>query len=124
MKRDIGQEPLAGIEAIKQGQGARTTVGLPSDVKTIRAKTGLSQSVFAGLEAWADQEEDYVDFDPADYVDNPVALARMKAQVKQIDLARYMKVTPSYVSKLEHADQVSDEAWQKVKAALQELRKR
>ena len=78
----------------------------------------------AGLEARAEPEEDYVDFDPADYVDNPVALARMKAQVKQIDLARYMKVTPSYVSKLEHADQVSDEAWQKVKAALQELRKR
>ncbi len=77
-----------------------------------------------GLEARAELEEDYVDFDPADYVDNPVALARMKAQVKQIDLARYMKVTPSYVSKLEHADQVSDEAWQKVKAALQELRKR
>ena len=49
MKRDIGNELLAGIEAIKQGQGKRTTVALPSDVKTIRAKTGLSQSAFAGL---------------------------------------------------------------------------
>ncbi len=124
MKRDIGQEPLAGIEAIKSGKGKRVTVNLPTDVKAIRNKTGLSQSVFAGLEAWADQEEDYVDFDPADYVDNPVALARIKAQVKQIDLARHMKVTQSYIFKLEHADQVSDEAWQKVKAALQELRKR
>jgi len=49
MKRDIGQELLAGIEAIKNGQGQRTTVDLPSDVKTIRSKTGLSQSAFAGL---------------------------------------------------------------------------
>ncbi|HHD63341.1 MAG TPA: XRE family transcriptional regulator [Desulfobulbaceae bacterium] len=78
----------------------------------------------AGLEACAEQKEDYVDFDPADYVDNPVALARMKAQIKQVDLARHMRVTQSYISKLEHADQVSDEALQKVKAALQELRKR
>ena len=49
MKRDIGQELLEGITAIKQGKGKRTTVHLPSDVKTIRAKTGLSQSAFAGL---------------------------------------------------------------------------
>ncbi len=49
MKRDIGKELLAGIEAIKQGQGTQTTVELPADVKTIRAKTGLSQSAFAGL---------------------------------------------------------------------------
>ena len=33
----------------------------------------------AGLEAWEDQEEDYVNFDPTDYVDNPAAFARMKA---------------------------------------------
>ena len=82
------------------------------------------KDILTGLEAWADQEEDYVDFDPADYVDNPVALARMKAQVKQIDLARQMKGTQSYISKLEHADQVSDEAMRKVQAALQELRRK
>jgi len=49
MKRDIGKELLAGIEAIKQGKGVKTTVDLPADVKTIRTKTGLSQSAFAGL---------------------------------------------------------------------------
>ncbi|GBE13701.1 antitoxin igA-2 [bacterium BMS3Bbin14] len=49
MKRDIGNELLEGIDAIKNGQGQRTTVVFPSDVKTIRAKTGLSQSAFAGL---------------------------------------------------------------------------
>ncbi len=59
----------------------------------------------AGMEAWAEQEDDYVDFDPADYVENSVDLARMKAQVKQIALARHMKVTQSFISKLEQADQ-------------------
>jgi len=49
MKRDISIELLEGIEVVKNGQGQQTTVVLPADVKTIRAKTGLSQSTFAGL---------------------------------------------------------------------------
>ena len=49
MKRDIGQELLDGIAAIKKGSGKRTTVLLPSNVKSIREKIGLSQSAFAGL---------------------------------------------------------------------------
>lgn len=49
MKRDIGQELLDGITAIKKGKGKRTIVELPSDVKSIRKKMGLSQSAFAGL---------------------------------------------------------------------------
>ncbi|MCI5221580.1 MAG: helix-turn-helix domain-containing protein [Candidatus Electrothrix sp. AR4] len=49
MKRDIGQELLEGIQAIKQGEGKRKTVELPPDVKTIRSKIGLSQSAFACL---------------------------------------------------------------------------
>ena len=77
-----------------------------------------------GLEAWAEEKEDYVDFDAAGYVDSPVALARMKVRIKQIDLARQMQVPSSYIFKLEYADQVPDEALQKVKAALSELRKR
>ena len=49
MKRDIGQELIDGIAAIKKGKGKRKTVYLPSDVKNIREKMGLSQSAFAGL---------------------------------------------------------------------------
>jgi len=49
MKRDIGQELLEGIEAIKSGKGKQVTVNFPTDVKTIRNKIGLSQSAFAGL---------------------------------------------------------------------------
>jgi putative transcriptional regulator len=49
MKRDIGQELLDGITAIKKGKGKSRTVQLPPNVKSIRAKIGLSQSAFAGL---------------------------------------------------------------------------
>jgi len=49
MKRDIGQELLEGIAAIKKGKGKHKTVKLPPNVKTIREKIGLSQSAFAGL---------------------------------------------------------------------------
>lgn len=49
MKRDIGQELLDSIAAIKQNKGRRKTLKLPPDVKEIRAKIGLSQSAFAGL---------------------------------------------------------------------------
>ncbi len=49
MKRNIGQELLDGIAAIKKGKGKRKTVQLPANVKSIREKMDLSQSAFAGL---------------------------------------------------------------------------
>lgn len=49
IKRDIGQEILDGIRAIKKGQGKKFTVKEPGPVKDIREKLGLSQSAFASL---------------------------------------------------------------------------
>jgi hypothetical protein len=43
-KRNLGEELLEGIRAIKRGEGKRRTMKLPADVKTIRGKPGLSQS--------------------------------------------------------------------------------
>lgn len=48
-KRDIGQEILEGIRAIKAGKGKRRTVKLPDDVRAIRERMELSQSAFAAL---------------------------------------------------------------------------
>jgi putative transcriptional regulator len=48
-KRDIGQELLGGIRAIKRGQGKRFEVKLPADVRAIRERMKLSQSAFAAL---------------------------------------------------------------------------
>ena len=41
---------------------------------------------------------DYAPFDPADYVDNPIALARIKAGIAQAELAKRMKVTQAYAT--------------------------
>ena len=63
-------------------------------------------------------DEDYVAFDPADYVDNPVALARYKAGITQEDLAGRLKVSQAYVSKVEGQKQVSPKTMLKVMTAL------
>ena len=49
INRDIGQEILDGLRAIKKGQGRRFTIAKPGPVKKIRENLGLSQSAFAGL---------------------------------------------------------------------------
>jgi putative transcriptional regulator len=46
-KRNIGQEILSGLRELKRGEHGRV-VNVPN-VATVRAKTGLSQSQFAGL---------------------------------------------------------------------------
>lgn len=48
-KRDIGQELLDGIRAIKAGKGKRLAVKLPDSVRTLRERMGLSQAAFAAL---------------------------------------------------------------------------
>ena len=48
-KRDIGQELLEGVRAIKAGEGKRRVVELSQDVQQIRERLGLSQSAFAAL---------------------------------------------------------------------------
>ncbi|MDQ6957638.1 MAG: helix-turn-helix domain-containing protein [Mariprofundaceae bacterium] len=47
-KRDIGQEILDGVKAIKSGKGKRHIVMLP-DAHVIRESMGLSQSAFAAM---------------------------------------------------------------------------
>ena len=49
MARDIGQEILEGVRAIKRGEGQRRTVTMPADVALIRERLDLSQSAFAAL---------------------------------------------------------------------------
>lgn len=62
---------------------------------------------------------DYVPFDPADYVDNRVALARIRAGITQEELASRMGVTQAYISKIESQDSVTAKMVQKVKVALE-----
>jgi transcriptional regulator with XRE-family HTH domain len=62
--------------------------------------------------------DDYVAFNPADYVDNPIALARIKAGITQTQLAKRMQVTQAYISKIEAQQSVTLKLLHKVKTAL------
>jgi len=46
--RDVWQETIEGVKAIKSGKGKRHVVMLP-DVQAIRESMGLSQSAFAAM---------------------------------------------------------------------------
>ena len=63
--------------------------------------------------------EDYVPFELTDYVDNPVALARINAGITQEELAKRMDVTQAYISKLEAQSKVTAKIAKKVKTAIE-----
>lgn len=48
-KRDIGQEILDGIHAIKRGEGRSYQVAIDVNAKQVREKLHLGQSAFAAL---------------------------------------------------------------------------
>ncbi len=62
---------------------------------------------------------DYVTFELDDYIDNPIALARINASITQEELAKRMKVSQAYVSKLEAQSKVTAKVLKKVKSALE-----
>ncbi len=72
----------------------------------------------AGLEAAAEKGGDYVPFALEDYVDSPVARARIKANMTQKELAKRLGVTQAYISKVEHQAKVTPKLLAKVKATL------
>src|SRR5438105_11759604 len=67
--------------------------------------------------------KDYVPFDLTDYVDNPVALARINAGITQETLAKRMHVTQAYISKIEAQSKVTAKVLKKVKAAIESSKK-
>lgn len=64
------------------------------------------------------ENKDYEIFDPADYIDNPIALARIQAGLTQEDLAKQMEVTQAYISKIENQEKVSVKLLNKVQKVL------
>ena len=63
-------------------------------------------------------DADYVPFELEDYVDNPVALARIKANMTQEELAQRINVSQAYISKVERQNKVSAKLLERVKKAL------
>lgn len=100
------------LQIIKSIDGKAEYVLLPFDIYQ-----SLQAEIKEKLNITVDKE-DYVSFDPADYVDNPVALARIKAGLTQEKLAKKMKVSQAYISKLESQADVTAKVLQKVMNAL------
>lgn len=63
-------------------------------------------------------EANYVPFQLEDYVDNPVALARIKTRVSQAELARRLGVSQAYISKVERQERVTAKLQERVSRAL------
>lgn len=70
------------------------------------------------------RENDYAPFQVEDYVDNPVALARIKARVSQSELARRLGVSQAYISKIERQDRVTENLLGRVTTALRGKRRK
>jgi len=100
------------LQIIKSIDGKAEYVLLPFDIYQ-----SLQAEIKEKLKITVDKE-DYVSFDPADYVDNPVALARIKVGLTQEKLAKKMKVSQAYISKLESQADVTAKVLQKVMNAL------
>lgn len=66
---------------------------------------------------------EYVPFVLEDYLDNPVALARIKAHLTQEALAAEMKVSQTYISRLEVQEKFSPKTLEKVNHAIERLNK-
>lgn len=109
------------VQIIKDRRGKPEYVLLP--VRVYEALRSQIERKLSDLEAGPDDADDYEPFDPADYLDNPVAVERMRAAVRQKALAKAMGVSQAYISKLEHAEHVTPETLERVRSTLKRLRK-
>ena len=106
------------LQTIKSLDGKDEYVLLP--VAVYRALKEEIEDEITGLEGSAENDGEYVPFVLDDYVDNPVALARIKAHISQKELAERMGVSQAYISKVEAQGKVTPKLLSRVQAALQQ----
>ena len=100
------------LQTIKSMDGKVEYVLLP-----VAAYHALRRQITEQLKHSQDND-DYEVFDPSDYIDNPVALARVQAGITQEELAKLMDVTQAYISKIENQAKVTPKIMQKVTLAI------
>ena len=67
-------------------------------------------------------KKDYINFNPSDFIKNKIALARMNAKITQASLAKHLKVSQAYISKIENDDYtVGDELFRKINSVIEEI---
>ena len=106
------------LQKIKSIQGKDEYVLLP--IAVYRALKDQIEKELAACEANQDDEQAYEPFVLEDYVDNPVALARIKAGITQEQLAQRLGVSQSYVSQMERRNNITSKMLERVRAAIPE----
>jgi len=65
----------------------------------------------------------YEKFTLEEYVQNPIALLLIKAQLMQEELAGYLNVYQAYISKIESQKVVSSKIMERIKVVLKKINK-
>jgi ribosome-binding protein aMBF1 (putative translation factor) len=67
----------------------------------------------------ANDDDEYVPFALNDYIQNPIRIARIEANLSQQDLAERLNVTQGYISRIEGRNfKVTDKLMHKIKTVL------
>ena len=104
------------LQRIKSIQGKDEYVLLP--IAVYRALKDQIEKELAASEA--NQDEAFEPFILEDYIDNPVALARVKAGITQEQLAQRLGVSQAYISQIERRNKVTSKMLERVHTALHE----
>jgi len=99
------------------------------NLQIIKSIDGKAEYVLLPMEAYETLKpqinrvlrDEYVPFDVEDYVSNPVALARIEANLTQKELAGLMGVSQAYISKIEGQEDVSPRTLMKVQSVLKKV---
>jgi len=101
------------LQIIKSVDGKDEYVLLP-----VTIYLALREQITAQVEKLI-MKHQLVSFEPADYIENPVAFARIKAGMTQEELAQRMQVSQAYISKIEAQEKLTAKMLQKVKVAIE-----
>lgn len=87
------------LQIIKSLTGKPEYVLIPFGV--YKALQEEIEDELAGVEAAVDRDRDYVPLVVSDYIKNPIRALRIEVGLSQKELAKRMKVTQAYISKVE-----------------------
>lgn len=109
------------LQTIKSADGKDEYVLLP--VAVYRALKNKIEDELAHRSPKGKSDDDYVPFVLEDYVQNPVALARIKAHLTQQELAERLGVSQAYISKVERQGKVTPSLLERVTKAMRGRKK-
>lgn len=104
------------LQKIKSINGKDEYILLPMAV--YHALKDQIEHELATYETGEDADQKYVPFILEDYVDNPVAIARIKSGITQEQLAQRLGVSQAYISQVERRTHVTNKMLERVRSAI------